>query len=177
MQDAAAKEKVRIGKTVKLIRTKLNISVQELADTLVLSTGTIKSIEAGKAASVDNIIQVIYFFGLTLNEASDPKYQIPLEPQLRQSVIAFHHKHKIPDKNGLLKKAPKVRVILTDRIFPQGYLNEPKPIRYLKEICENEYGIKISSSTLSNAMNELVEEQAVIICNPKDKYHLYRKKK
>ncbi len=177
MQDIAAKEKGRIGKTVKLIRTKLNISVLELAETLVLSTGTIKSIEAGKAASVDNIINVIYFFGLTLNEASDPKYQIPLEPVLRQSIIDFHHSHKIKDKNGLLKKLPSVRVILTDRIIQQGYLDEPTPIRSVKEICENEYGIKISSSTLSNALNDLVDEQSIIITNPKDKYHLYRKKK
>ncbi|ANI89383.1 hypothetical protein A9P82_08810 [Arachidicoccus ginsenosidimutans] len=176
MQDLANKEKKQIGKNLKLIRKKLNITIEELANTLVLSTGTIKDIEAGKAASMDNIINVVYFLGLTLKEAADTNYQIPLEPELRNRIVLFHKKHKIVDTYNLLDKQPAIKIIITDRFIPNGYLDKAVYVKDLISFYHNDYGISLSPSSLSNELKNLVEKNTLIITNPDEKYHKYKKK-
>lgn len=176
MQELASKEKKQIGKNLKFLRKKLNITIDELSNAVILSKSTIKDIEAGKATSIDNIISIAYFLGITLKDVADSDYQAPLEPELRNKVIAFHKKHKIADSYKLLNKQPAIRTIIIDRFIPNGYLDKPVYVKELIELYHDDYRHIISASSLSNELKKLVDHNILIITNPEEKYHKYKKK-
>lgn len=176
MKELADKEKKQIGKNLKGLRKKLNITIDELSNAVILSKSTIKDIESGKAKSIDNIISVAYFLGITLREAADSDYQMPLEPELRNKVIVFHKKHKIADSYKLLNKQPAIKTIVIDRFIPNGYLEKPVYVKELIELYYDDYRHTVSASSLSNELKKLVDDDILIITNPEEKYHRYKRK-
>ena len=56
--------KVKIGETCKLLRKSNNLSREDLAEVLDVSSTTIQNIENGKNATLDNILKVANHFGL-----------------------------------------------------------------------------------------------------------------
>jgi transcriptional regulator with XRE-family HTH domain len=56
--------KVRIGEACKLLRKSNNLSREDLAEMLDVSSTTIQNIENGKNATLDNILKVANHFGL-----------------------------------------------------------------------------------------------------------------
>ena len=55
--------KVKIGKACKLNRKSHNLSRDELAKALAVSSTTIQNIENGKNATLDNVLKVANHFG------------------------------------------------------------------------------------------------------------------
>lgn len=56
--------KVKIGETCKLLRKSNDLSREDLAEVLDISSTTIQNIENGKNATLDNILKVANHFGL-----------------------------------------------------------------------------------------------------------------
>lgn len=56
--------KVKIGETCKLLRKSNDLSREDLAEVLDVSSTTIQNIENGKNATLDNVLKVANHFGL-----------------------------------------------------------------------------------------------------------------
>lgn len=56
--------KVKIGKACKALRKSNNLSREDLAEVLDVSSTTIQNIENGKNATLDNVLKVANHFGL-----------------------------------------------------------------------------------------------------------------
>lgn len=56
--------KLKIGEVCKLNRKSSNLSREELAKSLAISSTTIQNIENGKNATLDNVLKVANHFGL-----------------------------------------------------------------------------------------------------------------
>lgn len=56
--------KVKIGEACKALRKSNNLSREDLAEALEVSSTTIQNIENGKNATLDNVLKVANHFGL-----------------------------------------------------------------------------------------------------------------
>jgi len=56
--------KVKIGETCKALRKSNDLSREDLAEVLDVSSTTIQNIEKGKNATLDNVLKVANHFGL-----------------------------------------------------------------------------------------------------------------
>lgn len=56
--------KVKLGKACKMHRKLNNLSREQLADALEVSSTTIQNIENGKNATLDNVLKIANHFGL-----------------------------------------------------------------------------------------------------------------
>jgi transcriptional regulator with XRE-family HTH domain len=175
MQNLADTEKEKIGELIKDILSKLNITQAELAEVVGASSGTIKNILKGKAATFDIVMKTIGFLGIALPITKVTK--LPLEPELRHRIKEYHKKYGISDERKLLDKQPTLLIAITDRLIPNGFLKKPKTTGELVDILEEDYNIKTSSSVLSKELQKAVDLGAVIIIDETTKRHQYQQKK
>ena len=175
MQNLADIEKEKIGKLVKDILNKLNISQADLAEAVGTSAGTIKNLIKGKAATFDIVIKTLGFLGIALPITKVTK--LPLEPKLRLRIKEYHKKYGISDERKLLDKQPTLLIAITDRLIPDGFLKKPKTTGELVDILEEDYNIKTNSSVLSKELQKAVDLGAVIVIDETTKRHQYQQKK
>jgi transcriptional regulator with XRE-family HTH domain len=175
MQNLADIEKEKIGKLVKDILNKLNISQADLAEAVGTSAGTIKNLIKGKAATFDIVIKTLGFLGIALPITKVTK--LPLEPELRLRIKEYHKKYGISDERKLLDKQPTLLIAITDRLIPDGFLKKPKTTGELVDILEEDYNIKTNSSVLSKELQKAVDLGAVIVIDETTKRHQYQQKK
>ena len=175
MQNLADIEKEKIGKLVKDILNKLNISQTDLAEAVGTSAGTIKNLIKGKAATFDIVIKTLGFLGIALPITKVTK--LPLEPELRLRIKEYHKKYGISDERKLLDKQPTLLIAITDRLIPDGFLKKPKTTGELVDILEEDYNIKTNSSVLSKELQKAVDLEAVIVIDETTKRHQYQQKK
>lgn len=175
MQNLPDIEKKKIGELIKDILSKLNITQAELAEVVGASSGTIKNILKGKAATFDTVMKTLRFLGIALPVTKVTN--IPLEPELRRKIKEYHKKYEINDEQKLLNKQPTLLIAITDRLIPDGFLKKPKTTGELVEILEEDYNIKTNSSVLSKELQKAVDLGALIVIDETTKRHQYQQKK
>ncbi|WP_234369154.1 helix-turn-helix transcriptional regulator [Brumimicrobium mesophilum] len=77
--------KLKIGKACKLNRAANNLTRNELAKALEVSSTTIQNIENGKNATLDNVLKVANHFGLLENIIKGNMLNID-----NQNIISFY---------------------------------------------------------------------------------------
>ena len=175
MQNLEDTEKKKIGELINDILSKLNITQAELAEVIGASSGTIKNILKGKAATFDIVMKALSFLGIALPVTKVTK--LPFEPELRRRIKEYHKKFGISDERKLLDKQPTLLIAITDRLIPDGFLKKPKGTGELVDILKEDYNIKTNSSVLSKELQKAVDLGAVVVVDETAKRYQYKQKK
>ena len=175
MQNLADIDKRKIGKLVKDILYKLNITQSELAEAIGTSAGTIKNIQKGNIATFDILIKVLNFLAISLPISEN--YKLPLEPELRYQIKEYHKTHRITDEQNILDKKPTLLIAITDRLIPSGLLRKPKTSGELVVVLNEDYQIITNSSVLSKELQKAVDLGKIIIVDTTAKRYQYIQKK
>jgi transcriptional regulator with XRE-family HTH domain len=176
VRDLIHKKRLFVGKRVKEFREKLGLSHAYFAKGCGLSKGTIVTIESGKAGYIiDSLLAITYFLGMELEEILDPAIETLSRDVVVERMIAFHKQHR-SKAYLILNKKPRLSNILKERLLQSDFLLEPREIGEIVAYCKEEYQIELESSSVSNAMKKLKEEELIkIIRSPKGRNKLYKK--
>ena len=150
MKSLIDKEKKFIGERIKDCRKLLSLSQEQLAKATDISKGTLAKMEAGLGFTGDYLLNVCYFFGMSLSDFTNPHMPLPNEGTFREILQGYYKKHK-PDLVRYLKAQPTLNSLIEFRL-KDSFLIEPRTVGEIVNYCKEEYNLSFKSSVVSQAL-------------------------
>lgn len=151
--ELAQESSKRYGTTLKLFRNILLRNPEEIASVLTITVNTIKNIESGKNSHAENINELIFFYGYSLQEFYSLK-QLPTWQDLFKKMKVAHSSidseaYKIIYKNPNLIDLIEYRLL--GSVFFETWVTEKEVVQF----CSNNYNYEYTQA--AQTLNKAVE--------------------
>lgn len=165
---------VKVGNRYYLIRELLLLTVEEVYAITKIPETTIRRIEQGDfPLSSKYTDKLCYLYQIDKENLYNLDKQIPDWKTLRRNVISEHRNNKKVMQS--INKIPYPRKAIKYRLLKSSFLNNFKTIKNVLDHLSKRYNWNYSYSSLSMALDSLVDEKILEIEDPKASPLKFRK--
>lgn len=174
MKNLIEEEKEAIGMRIRSLRKLVSLTVTQLGKATEISKGTINSIESGRGFNADYILAISHFFAMELSELANYRLPLPNELEFRARIKEYHEKHE-STAYEVLDEQPNLNAVIEFRLARTEFLlGKSRSVKEISAFCNEEYGLTLKSSILSQALKKAVDNE-ILVREPKDgKNYLYK---
>lgn len=149
-----------IGEKLKIIRRSLLLSRKTVSEITGIPTTTVARIESAAESYPDEKLdQLCAFYAYRKDDLNDESKPIPDWKRLKRKILS-NYKPGSYEYISLTKK-PEPKLAIEFRVLPTPFLNSYKKVRDVQNFLLKEYKWKYLSSSLTNALNSLVEQKLI----------------
>lgn len=172
-----------IGRTIKELRTILDLTANDLEEVISITPPTIYKIEKGEeSTSIDTLSDLIFFFGYEYKEFFALGDNLPNQKQLLRRMKKFHTEHAsniyqlVEEK--LAGKKPELLIFIHDTLLPTKLFDDWIESGDVDEYIKETYGYLYSN--VSAVLLEAVDNGWLVskkkYDRPNSRINLYKRK-